>query len=77
MDRVNTFINQDEETKGNLSGEFSVDEKNGVEITFENVSFSYTEGVPVLDEVSPRIPAGQHVAIVGATGGGKEMLVQV
>ncbi|MCH2205730.1 MAG: ABC transporter ATP-binding protein/permease [Lentisphaerales bacterium] len=77
MDRVNTFINQDEEMKGNLSGEFSVGEKTGVEIAFDKVSFSYTEGVSVLDEVSLKIPAGQHVAIVGATGGGKSTLVQV
>ena len=77
LDRVNKFINEDEEHQGTKANDLALDEAGGIEISFENVSFSYLEGVPVLDKVSLKIPAGQHVAIVGATGGGKSTLVQV
>ena len=40
-------------------------------ITYENVSFSYKEGVTVLDNVSFEIKPGQMAALVGATGVGK------
>jgi ABC-type multidrug transport system fused ATPase/permease subunit len=44
------------------------------QITFENVSFSYIQGVPVLDNVSFDIKPGQMAALVGATGVGKTTL---
>jgi len=44
-------------------------------IQLENVHFAYIEGDPVLRGVSLEIPAGQSVAIVGATGAGKSSLV--
>ena len=43
-------------------------------VTFEGVHFSYDPGVPVLQGINLHIPAGQHVAIVGATGAGKTSL---
>lgn len=44
------------------------------EVELENVSFGYLPGEPVLRDVSLRIPAGQTVALVGATGAGKSSL---
>ena len=46
-------------------------------ISFENVSFSYIEGVTVLDDVSFEIKPGQMAALVGATGVGKTTLSQL
>jgi len=46
-------------------------------ISFENVSFSYIEGVPVLSDVSFEIKPGQMAALVGATGVGKTTLSQL
>lgn len=43
-------------------------------ITFDHVNFWYNEGTSVLRDVSVDIPAGQRVAIVGATGAGKTSL---
>jgi len=46
-------------------------------ISFEDASFSYVEGVPVLDGVSFDIKPGQMAAFVGATGVGKTTLSQL
>jgi len=46
-------------------------------ISFENVNFSYVEGVPVLDDVSFDVKPGQMAAFVGATGVGKTTLSQL
>jgi len=46
-------------------------------ISFENVSFSYIDGVPVLDDVSFEVKSGQMVALVGATGVGKTTISQL
>jgi len=46
-------------------------------IRFENVSFAYVEGDPVLRNVSFEVKQGQRVGIVGATGSGKTTLVSL
>lgn len=45
------------------------------EVRFENVSFSYAPGQPVLNEVSFVAAPGKTTAIVGASGAGKSTLV--
>jgi ABC-type multidrug transport system fused ATPase/permease subunit len=46
-------------------------------IRFENVTFSYAEGEPVLRDVSFEVQSGQRVALVGATGSGKTTIVSL
>jgi ATP-binding cassette, subfamily B, bacterial len=47
------------------------------EIEFENVSFHYDEGHPILEDVSFKVKKGQTVAILGPTGSGKSTLVSL
>ncbi len=51
--------------------------KRTVSVRLEEVSFAYGAGPTVLDRVSLRIEAGEKVALVGASGGGKTTLVQI
>jgi len=46
-------------------------------ITFETVTFSYNPEQPILEGLSLEIPAGQSVALVGATGSGKSTIVNL
>jgi len=43
-------------------------------IEFDNVSFSYEEDEKVLQNINITIPAGQTIALVGPSGGGKSTL---
>ncbi|MDT5062909.1 MAG: hypothetical protein QOH63_3368 [Acidobacteriota bacterium] len=47
------------------------------EIEFENVSFEYNEGVPVLKNVSFKAQAGSTTALVGSSGSGKSTLISL
>ncbi|MDR3115787.1 MAG: ABC transporter ATP-binding protein/permease [Treponema sp.] len=41
------------------------------DIEYEDVSFSYNQGVRVLEHINLRIPSGTTLALVGPSGGGK------
>jgi len=47
------------------------------DLVFENVSFLYTPGHPVLRDVSFRAPVGTTTALVGPSGAGKSTLVDL
>lgn len=49
----------------------------GGALEFHAVTFSYREKTPVLPELDLRIPAGQIVALVGATGAGKSTVAKL
>jgi ATP-binding cassette subfamily B multidrug efflux pump len=46
-------------------------------LVFDNVSFAYEEGHPVLKDISFEVKPGETVAVVGATGAGKTTLVNL
>ena len=46
-------------------------------IEFRDVTFSYEEGVPVLNDTNFKVPKGKTVAVVGASGGGKSTLLRL
>ena len=47
------------------------------EIEFRDVSFEYQSGQLVLSRINLRVPPGEKVAIVGATGAGKSTLISL
>ncbi|MGN0369732.1 MAG: ABC transporter ATP-binding protein [Butyrivibrio sp.] len=47
------------------------------DVTFNNVTFSYEPGKPVLKNVSFEVKAGESVALVGQTGAGKSTIVNL
>lgn len=47
------------------------------EVVFDDVSFGYSEGIKVIDELNLKVSAGEQVAIVGKTGAGKTTIVQL
>ncbi|MDH6056306.1 ABC transporter ATP-binding protein [Umezakia ovalisporum] len=59
---------------GNIA--LSVDAAPG-EVEFHNVSFAYKDRLPVIENLSLRVPAGKTIAIVGSTGSGKSTLVKL
>ncbi len=46
-------------------------------IKLDNVSFSYDEGSPVLEDLSFSIHRGEYLGIIGPNGGGKTTLVKI
>ncbi|MEW6129112.1 MAG: ABC transporter ATP-binding protein [Acidobacteriota bacterium] len=44
------------------------------EICFKNVSFDYGDGNNVLNQISLKIPRGEHLALVGNSGAGKSTI---
>ncbi|WP_411681907.1 ABC transporter ATP-binding protein [Clostridium thailandense] len=47
------------------------------EICFENVTFEYEQGTPVVKDITFKINKGETVAVVGPTGSGKSSLVHL
>lgn len=52
-------------------------EPKGFDVTFEDVSFSYVEGVRAVEHVSFRLKQGSVTGLVGPSGGGKSTLAQL
>lgn len=46
-------------------------------VVFDNVSFSYQDGVPVLQGISLTAEPGQRIALVGETGAGKSTIIRL
>lgn len=46
-------------------------------VEFDNVSFSYNEGEPILTDINLQASAGQRIALVGETGAGKSTIIRL
>ena len=47
------------------------------EVTFEDVTFSYEEGINVLEHMDLHVKAGESIALVGPTGAGKSTVINL
>ncbi len=47
------------------------------EVDFEDVTFSYEEGTPVLDHLNLHVREGESIALVGPTGAGKSTVINL
>ncbi len=65
-----------DETPEQDTGTYEVARVRG-EVTFEDVSFGYKEGEPVLSHINIHVKPGQSVALVGRSGSGKSTLVSL
>ncbi|MBO1519485.1 ABC transporter ATP-binding protein [Oceanisphaera pacifica] len=76
LKRVNTMLSLGDEPEQQGTRDPFVDATT-LPITVENVSFSYNGERKILDNVSLHIKAGEKVALVGASGGGKSTFIQL
>ncbi len=51
--------------------------KQGLAITFKNISFAYEKGRPALSEFNLNIETGQRVALIGESGAGKTTVINL
>jgi ABC-type multidrug transport system fused ATPase/permease subunit len=75
LDRIRDVMKQQSEMVGDEARK-PVDAISG-EVEFENVSFEYEPGVPVLKNVSFHAPARTTTALVGSSGSGKSTLMSL
>jgi ATP-binding cassette subfamily B protein len=74
LERVSEIIRQNREPLD--QGDYVTEKVEG-HLTFDNVGFSYEDGVPVLENITFDVLPGQSVALLGSTGSGKTTLVNL
>ena len=72
FNRFVEIMKEDNETLAN-PGSIAIEKAKG-DIVYENVSFSYNDSVHVLSKVNLSLKAGQTLALIGPSGGGKTTL---
>ncbi|MCQ2593469.1 MAG: ABC transporter ATP-binding protein/permease, partial [Treponema sp.] len=75
VDKIRAFLKYEPKLKQDI-GEFVPEGAGTLELN--HVSFSYTEkGKKILDDISLKVKAGEHIAIVGYNGAGKTTLIKL
>jgi ABC-type transport system involved in Fe-S cluster assembly fused permease/ATPase subunit len=85
IDRMDDFFIESKKLLEILRHEPAIQDREGAvdyefrggSISFENVDFSYDGKRQILNDISFKVEAGQTVAIVGETGGGKSTLLKL
>ena len=75
LDRIREILDMPTETDEDAS-RASIERLKG-DVAFEDVSFEYNPGVPVLNHVSFKAAAGTTTALVGSSGSGKSTLISL
>ncbi len=75
LDRIREIMKQPTEDQEDASRE-PIDAVRG-HVAFEDVTFEYNEGVPVLKNISFEAPAKTTTALVGSSGSGKSTLISL
>jgi len=75
-ERVFEILDEDAEP-GAVAGDPGYSKRIIGDIRYENVSFSYADGLQALRHISFHAPPGTTTALVGATGAGKSTLVNL
>lgn len=75
LDRIREIMGMRTETDEDATREPAANLRG--DITFENVSFAYEAGTPVLKGISFHAPAGSTTALVGSSGSGKSTLISL
>ena len=73
LERIGEFLQYDEEENPSTK---ELKEFNN-EITFENISFGYSDDKKIIDNFSLNVKKGEKVAIIGETGAGKTTLIKL
>ncbi|KAK4051664.1 ATP-binding cassette-type vacuolar membrane transporter Hmt1 [Microbotryomycetes sp. JL221] len=72
------LLNEDKDVVDQADAvDLEVDKEQGVEIEFDNVSFSYDGKRQIIKGVSFKIERGQSVSLVGPSGGGKSTIMRL
>jgi subfamily B ATP-binding cassette protein MsbA len=75
MDRIREIMRMATEDEGDEQRASCADIRG--DVAFDDVTFEYNEGKPVLKHISFSAPAGSTTALVGSSGGGKSTLVSL
>lgn len=73
IERIRYIMNSTLESDEAFTSDYPANQ----DIDFENVTFSYEDGVKVLDNINLHIKQGSTVGILGKTGSGKSTLVHL
>ena len=73
-ERIFEFIEMEEEEENPSTKKLETFEN---EITFDNISFGYTEDEKIIDNFSLTVKKGEKIAIIGETGAGKTTLIKL
>ncbi|MCU0322610.1 MAG: ABC transporter ATP-binding protein/permease [Chitinophagaceae bacterium] len=74
IQKVSKVLDSEVETTGTA---ILAEPNNGVSISFNNVSFAYSDGNKVLNNITFNINPGQFVCIAGSSGSGKSSILRL